>query len=319
MLLTELRGFDIDPARPDISVGKAAADGTIDFGETASFTIVVANLGPGTATDVVLTDTLPGTGWVEDPDTLCTIAVAANDVLTCNIGSMPDSGEGSTFTVTLERPTTLADCGTLENTALVEASNEDPAELGNNEDSASISVICESTITIRKEVSGTDSQDFSFDDDIPGCNIGTLDDDPTSSTPKSVTCSNVASGEYTIHEDEPSGWFLDDIDCSSGATVDVDMNAESVTIDIEAGESVICTFFNVFPVAPVVTEVLAVQVTPTPTPTPTRVAEVLPTRLPETGDGPISGGFAWLLVFGLGAVGIGSTVILVTRWRRNER
>src|SRR5690606_4202239 len=49
------------------------------------------------------------------------------------------------------------------------------------------------TIVVQKDVEGgTDSQNFGFTDNVPApCVIGTLDDDPSSPTPDSVTCSNV--------------------------------------------------------------------------------------------------------------------------------
>ena len=126
---------------PDLVVEKTAGDSLILGGTDASFTITVTNLGPGDAFDVTLDDTLPGTGWAENPDTLCTINVGADDVLDCDIGTLAN---GASFSVTVERDTTVAECGSvLNNTATASASNEPGGASDNNSDSATITIACE--------------------------------------------------------------------------------------------------------------------------------------------------------------------------------
>ena len=61
--------------------------GQITAGETATFTIVLTNNGPGTAVNVVISDTLPGAGltWTKVAGAAsCTVT---SNVLTCNIPS----------------------------------------------------------------------------------------------------------------------------------------------------------------------------------------------------------------------------------------
>src|SRR5437870_10055472 len=54
--------------QPNISVTKTADQGTINAGDTAAFTIVVTNNGPGTANNVTLNDPLPaGVAWSISP------------------------------------------------------------------------------------------------------------------------------------------------------------------------------------------------------------------------------------------------------------
>jgi len=126
---------------PDIHVEKTADATPITAGDTASFTITVTNDGPGTATDVTLTDTLPGTGWAESPDDPdCTITPGADDLLECSFGDM---AEGDVESVTVERETTSDDCGELPNTVTVAADNEEPVHgPTDNTDSATIIVEC---------------------------------------------------------------------------------------------------------------------------------------------------------------------------------
>lgn len=128
----------------DVTVEKTAADEIISAGEDASFSIVVTNLSQtASATDVELTDELPdGIDWslggADAAD--CDIAGTGDDqVLTCDFGTVE---AGGSRTVTVSGTTDPADCGLLENTALVSSSNEAADADDNNEDDASITVQC---------------------------------------------------------------------------------------------------------------------------------------------------------------------------------
>ena len=152
---------------------------------------------------------------------------------------------------------------------------------------------------------GTDSQNFSFSDNIPGCSIGTPDDDPGSGTPQSVTCSSVTLGTYTVAENVPSDWFLEDINCSGSGDWNTDVNDEEVTITVAFAESVTCTFENeepfepppptstpVPPTATPVEQVAAIQATATP---------VVVVVLPSSGTGSLerASGNSMLTIAGL--------------------
>jgi uncharacterized repeat protein (TIGR01451 family) len=127
---------------PNVRVDKTAADDNINAGETASFTITTTNDGPGTATNVVTTDTLPGgITWAEDSSD-CSIS---SGVLTCNWGNVTS---GTVKTVHVSGATTASNCGTLNNTAWVSATNEG-TNRADNSDSASIVVNC-GAINIKK-------------------------------------------------------------------------------------------------------------------------------------------------------------------------
>ncbi len=121
---------------PAVQVVKTADNGTISAGDTAAFTIVVTNNGPGVAKGVTLTDTLPaGVDWQQDNQS-CSITAG---VLSCNFG---DLASGATRTIHVSGKTDAADCGTLHNTATVSATNESSDDLGNNTSSADITVNC---------------------------------------------------------------------------------------------------------------------------------------------------------------------------------
>ncbi len=141
-------GTDTDPGQvtvlcPDVTVAKTPDGGTVNAGQTATFTIVVTNLGPGAATAVTLTDNLPaGYTWTlggADADD-CSINTAPNpDVLSCNFGTLADD---ETRTITLSAPTSAANCDVIPNTAIVAATNEPAGATGNNSDPGDIDVLC---------------------------------------------------------------------------------------------------------------------------------------------------------------------------------
>jgi uncharacterized repeat protein (TIGR01451 family) len=136
---------------PDVTVSKTPDGGAIGVGDSADFTIVVTNLGPGAAYDVSLSDSLPsGIDWVLGgigglhglPIGLsCQVTGAlGSEVLTCSAESI---ASGDDFSVTVAGLADAADCGTLNNTATVSASNESPALAGNNSDAGSMNVLCD--------------------------------------------------------------------------------------------------------------------------------------------------------------------------------
>jgi uncharacterized repeat protein (TIGR01451 family) len=133
---------------PDVQVVKTADNGTISAGDTAAFTIVVTNNGPGVAKNVTLSDTLPaGVAWQQD-NADCSITAG---VLSCAFGNL---ASGASRTIHVSGKTDAADCGTLHNTATVSATNESSDDLGNNTSSADITVNCPG-ISVTKTADNT--------------------------------------------------------------------------------------------------------------------------------------------------------------------
>lgn len=100
------------------------------------------------------------------------------------------------------------------------------------------------TLTVAKvTVPASDPQDFYID--LAGTANTTLDTDPTSlGVPDSEKFDLAASaiGTKTLQETAVSGWSLTDVDCTGDADVQYD-NA-GATLDIDAGENIVCTFTN---------------------------------------------------------------------------
>ena len=112
-------------------------NGTIAMGDLATFTMTVSNAGPGTAIGVTLSDTLPaGLSWTENPETSCTVSSGS---LNCSIGTLTP---GASFLVTVQAPTTTAQCESLPNTATVSGTNEALDLPANNSASDTVIVEC---------------------------------------------------------------------------------------------------------------------------------------------------------------------------------
>lgn len=139
---------DVDVSCPDVQIEKTG-NGTINAGDTAIFTLTITNNDQqATATDVEVSDQLPGdVEWsTEHGD--CTISPSG--LLECDLG---DLAAGDSVVITITGSTEPADCGTLPNTASVSSSNEAPDGPDNNADSATITVQCPD-LTIDKTPDG---------------------------------------------------------------------------------------------------------------------------------------------------------------------
>ncbi|MCP4303594.1 MAG: hypothetical protein GY788_01660, partial [bacterium] len=100
------------------------------------------------------------------------------------------------------------------------------------------------TIEIVKDAVPDAEQDFGFAGDL---GTFTLDDDEDPTLPRSRTFTK-AAGTYMVTEDVVEGWDLTNIVCvdpDEGSTTDLDQR--KATIDLDAGETVTCTFTNTTP------------------------------------------------------------------------
>ena len=112
----------------DLSVVKSENFDPITAGDQLTYAISIANFGPGTAENVVLTDPLPaGVAFV---NTTTSAGTCAHDsgVVTCQLGSLA-AGASAVVTIVV----VPAAAGTLENTATVTTTSFDPNALNNSE------------------------------------------------------------------------------------------------------------------------------------------------------------------------------------------
>ncbi|MBI3243695.1 MAG: DUF11 domain-containing protein, partial [Chloroflexi bacterium] len=195
---------------PDVTVSKQADDALINPGETAAFTIVVSNNGPGAAYNVTVGDTLPGNvAWSED-NANCAIA---SGVLSCNFASL---ASGNSITIHISGVTDTGDCGTLNNSVTVAAGNEPATVQNNNSAQATITVDCAYLIVIKDVVNdhGGSAQAGDFTMTINGTTVYGGAAFPGAEAPGVIKV--VASGAYNVTENGPSGYDADfSADCDS--------------------------------------------------------------------------------------------------------
>ena len=125
------------PPAADLSLTKSAP-ATAQTGNQLTFTLVVANGGPSTATGVVVTDQLPtGLGFVIATPSQGNCSQSSG-VVTCNLGTI-NSGAGAQVAITTTVPNPLA--GTrVTNTASVDGTEADPVST-NNDDDAQVDIV----------------------------------------------------------------------------------------------------------------------------------------------------------------------------------
>jgi uncharacterized repeat protein (TIGR01451 family) len=128
-----IHSITADPAS-DLSVDQSHSPDDIRTGENLAFTIHVSNAGPDTATNVVLSDTLPlNMNYISSQSTAGTCSVS-NRVMTCNLGSITKNTQ---ITATLVVMPTIP--GDNENVAEAFGAEED-LQLNDNSATDELSV-----------------------------------------------------------------------------------------------------------------------------------------------------------------------------------
>jgi uncharacterized repeat protein (TIGR01451 family) len=115
----------VQPDKPDLAVTKSDSPDPVQAGNNLTYTVTVKNNGPGNATGVTMTDTLPADVSFVSANASQGSCTGTSTVV-CNLGSLAASASA---TVTLVVKPTAA--GTITNTASVTGSPTDP-NTGNN-------------------------------------------------------------------------------------------------------------------------------------------------------------------------------------------
>lgn len=208
---------------PDLSVVKTANPaGPVSAGDTIGFDITVTNNGDGVATDVELTDTLPtdaGLNWSFSNVTGGWSCSISSGVLTCG-GQGFDLAAGDSASVHISSPTTSASCGTISNTAVVDASNDNQAQ-----DSDSVVVQCPDL-----EVVKTADADHADAGDTIGYTITVTNNGPGTATGVVMTDTlPMAAGLNWSFDGVTGGWS-----CSISAGV---LTCGGPNFDLGSGDS----------------------------------------------------------------------------------
>ena len=135
----------ITASSADLSITKTASPGTAGVGQQVTYTLVVANAGPGSAAGVTVKDPLPGALSFATATTTqgtCT----GTQTVTCSLGTIAN---GASATITIRATPTAP--GTFTNTASVTSVSKDPSN-ANNSSSVTTRVIA-ADLTISKVAS----------------------------------------------------------------------------------------------------------------------------------------------------------------------
>ena len=98
------------------------------------------------------------------------------------------------------------------------------------------------SITIVKDAVPDSGVDFGFTGDLGNW---ALDEDGGSAVPSSRTFGDLEAGSYEVTETVVEGWKLTKITCTDpDEGTDVDVGDATATVDLDAGENVVCTFTN---------------------------------------------------------------------------
>lgn len=141
------------PISPDLAVTKSATtangDSTLaDTEESVTYTVTVANNGPGDATGMVMTDTIPGYISASPGTTGVSVNVATpssavfncttGPTVTCTqTGGVLPQGQNAVFTIAVARPLSS---GVLNNTARITSTTLGDPNPANNQATASVTV-----------------------------------------------------------------------------------------------------------------------------------------------------------------------------------
>ncbi len=117
----------VNPVQADLVLAKTDSPDPVTVGNNLTYTITVTNSGPDTATNVVVTDTLPG-GVTFDFVSPSEGSCSGTSTVTCNLGAI-SNGNSATIDIRVT-PTTA---GTLSNTANVTSSVTDPDNTDNGD------------------------------------------------------------------------------------------------------------------------------------------------------------------------------------------
>jgi len=214
----------------------------------------------------------PSATVTRTPTRTSTFTPTASTTATPRLSQTPTRTTTPSFTRTPTR--TLTPTGTRTVTATSTASATPGCPGGMCTPTPTVTPISGgSNITILKNTVPDGPQDFSFTTTgglVPLTFM--LDDDADPTLPNAQTFTNVAAGTYMIAEVVPPGWMVTSIGCSGGGSFSTGVS--SVTITVQAGANVTCTFKNEPRPTPTVTPTRTI--TPSPSRTPTRTPKVPP-------------------------------------------
>lgn len=228
---------------PTITVNKAlAAPGR--FGSADQFTTQIRN-GAGTVVNSTANSTTSGSGAVVTAGTGTTGATIVGTGVAYALTEVAAAGANlDNYATSIACSNSNAGSGTVL-----------PSGAGRNFNitvlESADSIVCTltnspaGTITIVKDAVPNDAQDFSFATTGNGLSDFSLDDDADPTLSNSRTFTGLVPGLYTVTETSLPGWSLTGLACvDPGNDSNVDTATGMASINLAAGETVVCTYVN---------------------------------------------------------------------------
>jgi len=107
-------------------VSQVPVPGPVTAGDGVTYTVIVSNIGPDSAVNVVLTDTLPSSVTFGSATPGQGACIEAGGVVTCSLGDIPLNSN-----VSIDLLVTTTTAGVITNSASASSATADP-DLGNN-------------------------------------------------------------------------------------------------------------------------------------------------------------------------------------------
>jgi uncharacterized repeat protein (TIGR01451 family) len=220
----------VGTAGPDLALNTAATPATVYSGNDITYTQMVTNDGPGTATTVSFTEATPGNttfvsvsppvGW-----TCTTPAVGATGNVTCTTASLALNASAQIIVVVNVAPSVAA--GTITATSTVSASNSDTyATNSSTTVTTPVAVDCDLAVTnsgspIPVAAGGTITYTQVITNNGPSnCSTGTFSEaTPTSTTFASVAVVNAGGVTWTCPNSAPVACSASTVPPGSTATI----------------------------------------------------------------------------------------------------
>jgi uncharacterized repeat protein (TIGR01451 family) len=133
------------PSQADLSINKSGAPEPVNQGDTLTYTLTVANNGPASAANVVVTDPLPSAVTYQSSSATQGTCSQAGGTVTCNIGTM-SNGQIVTITISVTA-TVFSSSSYAVNTATVSSTTSDP-DSSNNSSTFSSTIVAPNVVQL---------------------------------------------------------------------------------------------------------------------------------------------------------------------------
>jgi uncharacterized repeat protein (TIGR01451 family)/LPXTG-motif cell wall-anchored protein len=219
--------------RSTVTVHKTWIDGAV--GDTAALTLA------GSQPSTGMTSTATGGATQDDvSNTVSIVALSGEEIDVAEV--LGGTGPGNTPLGTYGTNLTCTGPGTLDYGGGTTGTVTAPQGAGTSTDCVFTNAAGRGTIIVRKVTAGA-AESFTFNGTWAGGSPFTIDAPANGSADESF--GGVLEGTYSVVESVPAGWVLTGSSCvETSPAPDGSDTTNGTSIDLDAGESVLCTFTN---------------------------------------------------------------------------